>query len=276
MPDGTYVYLVAVQHTDPRSGPCCNNSIWAFKSSDGLAWRYTATVAQYPPSRIYQEGFSENDVVLLKDNRTLWAVMRTDSCDGEPSHRTLPFVSSTSTDGGNHWSNPVAMPVDMLSATPKATVLPGSGALLVSGGRPGVDLWISTDGFGHKWKRYSLPTIHNTVIDKEKHPADWKYCEPFLQVASNHTFAGDPMPQVDSHADGAALFGWIQSSGRVAVAAVEADVALVCYDKQGWTGGYFGVGLPPIFGPLGAWPYGRSSPPGCFLDISTVFCCASI
>ena len=48
------------------------------------------------------------------------------------------------------------------------------------------------------------------------------------------TFAGDPTPKVDTKADGAALFGWTASSGRVAVAALEHDAALVCYDKQGW------------------------------------------
>ena len=104
--------------------------------------------------------------------------------------------------------------------------------------------------------------------------------------------------------------GWIASSGRVAVVGLSGDDALVCYDRQGWGGGadtspllfllssfhiyllvvpsllwqffgfhdgslsagYYGVGLAPVFGPLGEWPFGRSAPPGCFLDISTVFC----
>jgi hypothetical protein len=99
-----------------------------------------------------------------------------------------------------------------------------------------------------------------------------RYCEPFLEVAENHTFAGNPTPRVDTAADGAPLFGWIASSGRVAVAGLSGDEALVCYDRQGWGGGYYGVGLPPVFGARGEWPYGRSAPPGCFLDISTVFC----
>jgi hypothetical protein len=103
LPDGTYVYLVALQFTDPRSTPCCNNSVASFRSADGLSWHYSSTVYSYDPSRVYQEGASENDLVLLKDNKTLWAVMRTDSCDGEPSHRTLPFLTSRSTDGGLHW-----------------------------------------------------------------------------------------------------------------------------------------------------------------------------
>jgi hypothetical protein len=51
-------------------------------------------------------------------------------------------------------------------------------------------------------------------------------------VAANHTFAGDPTPRIDGLADGGPLAGWIASSGRVAVAAVEHDVALVTYDRQ--------------------------------------------
>lgn len=173
MPDGSYVFLVALQFTDPRSGPCCNNSVASFRSEDGLIWHYSSTVYSYDPSRIYQEGASENDLVLLKDNRTLWSVMRTDSCDGEPSHRTLPFLTSQSTDGGRSWTTATALPNDMLSATPKATVL-GNGALLLSGGRPGVDLWVSADGFGKSWQRYSLPTYHNQLVDTEGHPSAWK------------------------------------------------------------------------------------------------------
>ena len=76
---------------------------------------------------------------------------------------------------------------------------------------------------------------------------------------------------MDNAADGGPLTGWIQSSGRVAVAAIEHDVALVTYDRQGWGGGYYGIGLPPVFGPKGSWPAGRSAPPGCFLDFATVF-----
>ena len=67
---------------------------------DALTWTYSATVGPYDERRVYQEGPNECDVVLLKDRRTLWAVMRVDGGDGTPSHRTLPFLASTSTDGG--------------------------------------------------------------------------------------------------------------------------------------------------------------------------------
>eukprot|EP01046_Picozoa_sp_COSAG06_P002559 COSAG06_NODE_91_length_24730_cov_26.482603_17_plen_84_part_00 len=62
--------------------------------------------------RIYQEGPNECDVVLLKDQKTLWAVMRVDGGDGTPSHRTLPFLASTSTDGVS-WTPAAPLPVRM-------------------------------------------------------------------------------------------------------------------------------------------------------------------
>jgi hypothetical protein len=61
----------------------------------------------------------------------------------------------------------------MLSAQPKATVL-GNGALLLTAGRPGVDLWVSADGYGKSWERFSMPTVHNGLVASEGHPADWK------------------------------------------------------------------------------------------------------
>jgi hypothetical protein len=58
-----------------------------------------------------QEGPNECDVVLLKDQKTLWAVMRVDGGDGTPSHRTLPFLASTSTDSGVSWTPAAPLPV---------------------------------------------------------------------------------------------------------------------------------------------------------------------
>jgi hypothetical protein len=70
---------------------------------------------------------------------------------------------------------------------------------------------------------------------------DWKYCDSFLEVAQNHTFAGNPDPRVDDAADGGPLRGWAQTSGYNAVAnlgsAPTDNAALLCYDRQGWGGG---------------------------------------
>ena len=108
--DGSYVYLAVVQFgplwqvhpkvDKSKLAKCCNNSVASFASKDGLDWVYQSTVDLYDEARIYQEGPSECDIVLLKDGKTLWSVMRVDGGDGEPSHRTLPMLSATSTDGG--------------------------------------------------------------------------------------------------------------------------------------------------------------------------------
>ena len=160
-----------------------------------------------------------------------------DGGDGTPSHRTLPFLHSVSTSGGRSWSAASPLPVDMLSAQPKAAVL-ANGALLLTAGRPGVDLWVSADGFAKQWRRYSLPARHNELIGSEQHPTTWAYCDAFVSSASNHTFAGDPHPRVDTSYDGGPLRGFAQSSGYNAIVALEPDVGLVCYDRQGWGGGY--------------------------------------
>eukprot|EP01047_Picozoa_sp_COSAG01_P048094 COSAG01_NODE_4654_length_4843_cov_125.531395_3_plen_144_part_00 len=120
--------------------------------------------------------------------------------------------------------------------------------------------------------RYSLPTLHNGLVASEGKPKDWSYCDAFLPVAANHTFAGDPTPRVDKLRDGGPMHGWAQTSGYNAIAALDFGTALVCYDRQGWGGGYYGVGLPPIFDTKGAWPKGRAAHPGCYLDFSTTFC----
>ena len=105
---------------------------------------------------------------------------------------------------------------------------------------------------------------------------EWNYCDAFVEVAANHTFAGNPTPRVDNAADGGPLLGWAQTSGYNAIVSLGSapsdDTALLCYDRQGWGGGYYGVGLPPIFGPKGAWPHGRAQPEGCYLDVSTTHC----
>ena len=146
--------------------------------------------------------------------------MRVDGSDGTPSHRTLPWLSSTSVDGGKTWSKASPLPPNMLAAHPHATVL-GNGALLVTGGRPGLDVWISTDGFGesfiysyptnkqiqctvpvgltytcllvdctrtgHSWEMYSLPTYHNGLVTSEHKPKHWGYwcaSHPIIYITS--------------------------------------------------------------------------------------------
>jgi hypothetical protein len=234
--DGSFLFVLYVTfgENENAKGHCCHNSVIAFNSSDGVTWHYISTVGAWNATEVSysQEGPNEVSIVQLKDNHTIWSVMRVDGGDGSPSHRTLPFVSSSSTNRGCSWSALKALPSDMLSASPQAAVL-GNGALLVTGGRPGSDLWVSTDGFGRQWTRRSLPTEHNFLVGREKRPSKWKFCDAFLPVALNHTFSGDPSPKHDSKRDGAPLKGWIATFGYNALTRLDDTVALVCYQRQG-------------------------------------------
>ena len=118
----------------------------------------------------------------------------------------------------------------------------------------------------------NAPQPGNLIYHVRALPTARRYCDAFLLIAANHTFAGDPTPRPDATRDGGPLHGWAQTSGYNAVVALDPDTALICYDRQGWGGGYYGVGLPPVFGPKGAWPKGRAEPLGCYLDFSSTFC----
>jgi hypothetical protein len=139
------------------------------------------------------------------------------------------------------------MPPEVLSAQPRAVVL-GNGALLLTAGRPGVDLFVSHDGFGKSWKRYSLPTYHNQLVETQKEAAGWKFCAAYEQAAANHTY------QENCRA------GWIQSDGYNAIAAVGHDTALVCYDRMGVSQGPCVTPQQPVLSPYIIVPLCSSHP----------------
>ena len=64
--------------------------------------------------------------------------------------------------------------------------------------------------------------------------ASYVQCDAWLPVAANHTFAGNPTPQLDSLPNGGPLHGWAQTSGYNAITSLGPDSALVCYDQMGW------------------------------------------
>lgn len=113
-----------------------------------------------------EEGPNEAALSLLRDNNTLLAVYRVDGGDGSPHHRHTPYMASNSTDGGKTWSTGELMPPQLLSAKPQLLRLE-SGALLLSGGRPGLKLWANPNGDGKAWETYDIPYWHNRLMKNE-------------------------------------------------------------------------------------------------------------
>jgi hypothetical protein len=198
-------------------GHCCNNSVVAYASTDGgRHWSYRSTIASKASVNAAgwssQEGPNENDVVLMSDQQTLFSIIRKDGGDGYPDHAHVPYLLAKSTDQGFHWSVREA-PAQMLSARPRMVALSG-GALIVTGGRPALNMWVSVDQ-GNSFDRFDIPTLHNQHIDEA---AD-RFCDAFE--------------------DANATLGWAESSCYTQVMALDSSHALLCYERQGaGSGGY--------------------------------------
>eukprot|EP00039_Didymoeca_costata_P030433 m.29518 g.29518 ORF g.29518 m.29518 type:complete len:419 (+) comp8110_c0_seq1:134-1390(+) len=218
----------------PKPGSvCCNGSVVAYVSEDnGATWQFKSTIAskQHMGGFPSEEGPNENDVVLLKDGKTILCVIRKDGGDGVPDHRHVPYMLATSTDQGATWTLKEA-PASLMSARPRATVLP-NGALIIAGGRPALNMWVSPDGFGQKWITIDIPTEHNKLVTN----SSLKYCDEFLNANST--------------------LGWAQSSAYTQIVAVSNDEGLVCYERQGSASG----------------GYAKHMPKECLLNGSDVFC----
>ena len=89
--------------TSEREGKLSNpRGRAARRTQDGLNWHYSATVGSSElldptTGEKYGEGPNECALVVLKDKKTVWAVMRVDGGDG---YFTKPFISALSSDGG--------------------------------------------------------------------------------------------------------------------------------------------------------------------------------
>ena len=192
-----------------NGGGCCNGTVVCWVTDDGgQTWQFHSQIADKQTLMSFgflsEEGPTENDIVLLKDGITLLCVIRADGGDGATHHRHAPFLFATSIDGGVSWSLSEA-PSNMLSARPRALVL-GNGALVVAGGRPGLSLWVSADGYGHTWQQYDLVTEHN----KQAAPSQ-RFCPQFENASLSLT--------------------WVQSTAYTQLLPLSDDSALVCYDQ---------------------------------------------
>ena len=149
-----------------------SQSLAAFGTSDGLQWKFLAAVARYNSTlaKLGWEGPGENDMLRLRDG-TLLAVFRVESCQS--------YWKATSTSGGARWSTPVALGFG--SARPKLVLLASSGRPLLSGGRPGLFLWLG-DPSGEHWTPISVAQIHNKLLTDK--PA-WQY-GPRFTTAGGH------------------------------------------------------------------------------------------
>ena len=151
------------------------------------------------------EGPDESNTARLPDGR-LMCVYRVGS------GREHGYHASYSTDDGGTWSKPQRM-TNSWSVEPQLVCLE-NGMLLLSGGRPGLMLWVCTDGEGEKWQMLSLAQHHNAACS-----------DPILHFEANCVAAahvGTPS----------------YTTSYTGMKAVGPDEVLICYDRlgNGWQG----------------------------------------
>ena len=136
---------------------CKRYSLVAAESADGRAWKVRATIADEKCKLKGKEGPCEAALARLKDGRLL-CIFRMDS--------GVPYGHSFSDDDGKTWTEPAAMPDDVFSVQPSLAVLK-DGTVVLSGGRPGLFLWVDLQGKAKSWQRIDLLAHHNACVPKE-------------------------------------------------------------------------------------------------------------
>jgi hypothetical protein len=161
----TYVQLAEVSW----GGHGISMSVVAFVSVDQRSWEFASIVANASWfGANVEEGPNENALALLSDGRTLLSMFRVDGGDG-PRGSHSPYFSARSTDSARSWTRPVAV-AGTGSARPRLAQLGnGAGPLILSGGRAlnlgtrDILMWVSGDGLGNLWQRYSISYWHNRL-----------------------------------------------------------------------------------------------------------------
>jgi hypothetical protein len=125
-------------------------SLVLVESKDGIEWRYRSLIAGADCKLAGNEGPCESATVRLKDGR-LMSIFRLASA--------VPYGQTFSDDDGRTWSEPVAM-AEARSVQPSITTM-SDGALVLTGGRPGIFAWINRDGTAKDWLQVDLLSHHN-------------------------------------------------------------------------------------------------------------------
>ena len=130
-------------------------SVTAFRSRDGYSWEFAGTILDAAGLPESEEGPNQNDLVLLRDNRTLMCVLRVDSGEG-PSMRYEPLMRSFSTDMGAQWSAPETFGAGFATGHPRLTRMADGQILLSASQLSPTDrdllLYRNAAGDGRSWE----------------------------------------------------------------------------------------------------------------------------
>ena len=128
-------------------------SLFFMRSTDlGRSWLLRSYIPWQSPYGAPADGPGEPTTARLADG-TLWCIFRSDS--------TEYYWSARSIDEGVSWQNATQLPFAW-SVKPRLRVT-STGVLVLTGGRPGIDMWASNDKGDH-WIRFNLAVEHNRLM----------------------------------------------------------------------------------------------------------------
>ncbi len=138
-----------------RKGETLYQTVLLASTDGGATWRYYSTIAAGEPalaSEPHYEGPNESNLLRLADG-DLMAVFRVGS------GRHWQIRRCYSHDEGRTWTKPDALPA--YSVLPHV-VRTANGLIVLTTGRPGIDLWLATDARATHWQRVDVIAHHNT------------------------------------------------------------------------------------------------------------------
>jgi hypothetical protein len=149
-------------------------SLVGAESKDGLRWVVRSVIAD-ATCGFKGSGPCESALCRLKDDR-LMCIFRNDG--------NLEYGQTWSSDEGRTWDKPVLMP-NVRSVQPSLAVLE-DGMVVLSGGRPGLFVWINPDGTGRSWHPIDLVANHNDArpADSIVNPAAGGNTSSYTEVVS--------------------------------------------------------------------------------------------
>jgi len=173
------------------------------ESADGFQWRIRSVIAGTDCPLEGSEGPCESALCRLADRR-LMCVFRLASF--------VPYGQAFSEDDGRTWGPAVNIPP--MSVEPSLAVL-GGGRLALSGGRPGLYVWLNRDGRGREWRAIDIVAAHNAA----RPPAD--------HIDPDSTACGLSVEEMRKRP----LTGF--SSCYTELAALDENTLLLIYDRVG-------------------------------------------
>jgi hypothetical protein len=129
-------------------------SLVVAESDEGRHWKFRSIIAGPECQLPGKEGPCESALARLRDGR-LVCVYRLDA--------NATYGHSFSSDDGKTWTKPASLPKDVFSVQPSLKVLT-DGALALSGGRPGIFLYLNAAGDAKTWEKIDLLAHHNATV----------------------------------------------------------------------------------------------------------------